>query len=48
VASYERGDDRRVPARRFESPRGSGRLCDPLLGRLTQQLTKDQYPVLLE
>jgi hypothetical protein len=25
-----------------------GRLDDPLLGRLTQQLTKDQYPVLLE
>jgi hypothetical protein len=27
---------------------GSGRSDDPLLGRLTQQLTKDQFPVLLE
>ena len=26
----------------------TGRLDDPLLGRLTLQLTKDQYPVLLE
>ena len=27
---------------------GSGRSDDPLLGPLTQQLTKDQFPVLLE
>ena len=30
------------------SPGGSGRLDDPLLGRLALQLTKDQYPVLFE
>jgi len=36
-----------VPTRRWAAPRRVGRL-DQLLGRLTQQLTKDQYPVLLE
>jgi hypothetical protein len=29
-------------------PAGRGRSDDPLLGRLTQQQTKDQFPVLLE
>src|SRR6266404_1163853 len=37
-----------VPARRAPTPGGSGRSDDPLLGRLTQQQTKDQFPVLLE
>jgi hypothetical protein len=36
-----------VPARPVPVA-GRGARIDPLLGRLTRQLTKDQYPVLLE